>query len=76
MFVYVIIDAAKDNLQRTEYKVSNKIQGDMWVRLQRSPGKGGLPLRVLRKVFDDHLFHKVLRKKKQNKQKKRLQGHT
>lgn len=50
-FVYVIIDLAKNNLRQTEYKVSNLLGEDSWVRLKRGKGKSGIEFRVLRKVY-------------------------
>lgn len=50
-FVYVIIDMAKNNLRQTEYKVSNLLGEDSWVRLKRGKGKSGIEFRVLRKVY-------------------------
>lgn len=34
-FIYVIIDTAKNNLRKTEYKVTNHLSGDSWVKLKR-----------------------------------------
>lgn len=50
-YIYVIIDMVKNNLRKTEYKVSNFTVGDSWVRLKRGRGKSGIEFRVLRKVY-------------------------
>lgn len=50
-FIYVIVDLAKNNFRQTEYKVTNLVSGDSWVRLKRGKGKSGIEFRVLRKVY-------------------------
>lgn len=49
--VFVIIDIAKNNLRKTEYKISNKVHGDTWVKLRRSEKKTGVDFRLLRQVL-------------------------
>ena len=34
-FIYIIIDSAKNNLRKTEYKITNNLVGDSWVKLKR-----------------------------------------
>jgi hypothetical protein len=49
-FIFVIVDAAKDNMRKTEYKVSNNVVGDCWVKLKRGPNKSGIEFRIMRRV--------------------------
>ena len=49
-YVFVIIDCAKNNLRKTEYKIANRVAGDSWVKLKRSKDKSGIDFRILRKV--------------------------
>ena len=49
--VFVIIDTAKNNLRKTEYKISNHAHGDAWVKLKRSEKKTGVDFRLLRQVL-------------------------
>ena len=51
-FIYVIVDTAKNNMRKTEYKISNFVTGDAWVKLKRSRNKSGIEFRLLRKVLD------------------------
>jgi hypothetical protein len=34
-YIYVVIDTAKNNFRKTEYKVTNSVSGDSWVKLKR-----------------------------------------
>eukprot|EP01032_Pedospumella_encystans_P015949 gene15949-18216_t len=51
-FIYVIVDLAKNNLRKTEYKITNFVSGDAWVKLKRGKNKSGIEFRLLRKVWD------------------------
>ena len=52
-FIFVIIDSAKNNMRQTEYKVSNHLVGDSWVKLKRGGHKSGVEFRIMRKVLED-----------------------
>lgn len=50
--VYVIIDTAKNNLRKTEFKIINLTENDpIWVRLKRGR-KLGIEFRLMRHVID------------------------
>jgi hypothetical protein len=50
--VYVIIDTAKNNLRKTEFKIINLTEKDpIWVRLKRGR-KLGIEFRLMRHVID------------------------
>lgn len=50
--VYVIIDTAKNNLRKTEFKIINLTEKDpIWVRLKRGR-KLGIEFRLMRHVVD------------------------
>ena len=50
--IYVIIDTAKNNLRKTEFKIINLTETDpVWVRLKRG-GKPGIEFRLMRHVID------------------------
>ncbi len=51
-YIYVIVDLAKNNLRKTEYKITNFVTGDAWVKLKRGKNKSGIEFRLLRKVWD------------------------
>jgi hypothetical protein len=47
----VITGARKNHLRKTEYRVSNLIVEDQWVKLKRNEQKTGIEFRPCRKVL-------------------------
>ncbi len=50
--IFVITSLRKNNLRKTEYRLSSLDYDDQWVKLKRSQQKGGLEFRPLKKVLE------------------------
>lgn len=49
--VFVITGTRKNHLRKTEYRISNLIHEDQWIKLRRNEQKTGIEFRPLRKVL-------------------------
>ena len=47
----MVTGTRKNHLRKTEYRVSNLIQEDQWIKLKRNEQKTGIEFRPLRKVL-------------------------
>lgn len=49
--IFVVTDMTKNNMRKTEYRLSTLHQDDFWAKLKRSDSKPGLEFVPLRKVL-------------------------
>jgi hypothetical protein len=49
--VHVVTGARKSFFQKTQYRLTNFVDDDTWVRLKRGPKKSGVVFRPLRRVW-------------------------
>ena len=49
----MVTGTRKNNLRKSEFRVSNLISEDQWVKLRRNDHKTGLEFRPLRKVLSN-----------------------
>lgn len=47
----MITGTRKNHLRKTEYRISNLIHEDQWIKLRRNEQKTGIEFRPLRKVL-------------------------
>jgi len=50
-YMYVVIDTAKNNKNKSEFKIYNSLIGNAWVRLYRNEHKIGIHFRILRRII-------------------------